>query len=168
MSTAQSTADNSNPVKVSLASFWKRLAAWVYDLLGALAVFILAMVVGLILANIVAYPLDSSGEEVSQALNGSPLWAIYLLACVQYFYAWCWVKGGQTLGMRTWRLKLCKPDGSHLSWKEAYIRSLVSLGGISTLWCLFDKEKRGLQDLVVDARVVQLPKEQKKPQQPII
>ena len=70
--------------------------------------------------------------------------------------------------MRTWRLKLCKPDGSHLSWKEAYIRSLVSLGGISTLWCLFDKEKRGLQDLVVDARVVQLPKEQKKPQQPII
>ena len=166
MIVAQPGSTRSSPVQVTLASFWKRLAAWVYDLLGALAVFILAIVVGLIVVNIALWVENS--EQVSKSLNGNPLWAIYLVACIQYFYVCCWVKGGQTLGMRTWRLKLCKPDGKHLTWKEAYIRSFASLGGASIIWCLFDKENRGLHDLVVNSRVVQLPKEPNKPQQPII
>lgn len=166
MTAAQPDLNSATPMQVTLASFWKRIAAWIYDLLGALAVFILAMVVGLIIINAALWLEDS--ESVSKSLNANPLWAVYLIACVQYFYVWCWVRGGQTLGMRTWRLKLCKPDGQHLTWKEAYIRSFASLGGLSNIWCLFDKQKRGLHDLAVNSRVVQLPKEIKGPQQPII
>ena len=161
-------AANSEKLSVSLAPFWKRLFAWVYDLLGGLAVFILAFVVGYLLIYIVSLPWASDGQSVSKALTNNPLWAIYLLLCVQYYYAWCWVKGGQTVGMRAWRLKVCKPDGAHLSWKEAYIRTIASLGGLSTCWSILDKEKRGIQDIIVDSRVVLLPKSYQKQDKPLI
>jgi len=163
--------------EVSLASFWKRLAAWIYDLLGAVAVFILALVTGYLLIYILSLPWAEPGGAVSNELNANPLsnqlnnnplWLIYLAASVQYYYVWCWVKGGQTVGMRAWRLKICKPNGELLSWREAYLRSFASLGGLSLLWSLFDREKRGLQDLVCDSRVVQLPKSNNKSQKPLI
>ncbi|WP_196137461.1 RDD family protein [Aliikangiella sp. G2MR2-5] len=155
-------------VEVTLASCWKRIIAWVYDLLGGLAVFILALVIGLLASTLIALPFGYSGAEVSQSLSNNPLWLVYIFACVQYYYVWCWVKGGQTVGMRTWRLKLCKPDGQLLTWQEGYIRSFASLGGIGTLWCIVDKENRGLQDLACDSRVVLLPKESRKKEKPLL
>ena len=164
-----SSANHSNPVQVTLAPFWKRLFAWVYDLLGGLAVFILAMVVGYLGFYLISLPWFDSTEQVSQTLSNSLIWIIYLVACVQYYYAWCWVKGGQTVGMRAWRLKVCKPDGSPLSWKDAYIRTFTSLGGISNIWSIVDKEKRGLHDFACDSRVVLLPKNyHKKEDKPLI
>ncbi len=170
MSTSSNVSNNSQTSKitVTLASFWKRLIAWVYDLLGGLAVFILALVLGYLIVYIVSMPWVENAEQVSSWLSSSIIWPVYLFLCVQYFYAWCWVKGGQSLGMRTWRLKICKPNGDLLTWKEAYIRTIVSLGGIGTLWCLVDDEKRGLQDIAINSRVVQLPKGFNQPQKPLI
>ncbi len=156
------------PVQVTLASFGKKLIAWVYDLLGALAIFILSLVVGYLLVLIITLPWAENSEAVSALLSQNPLWLIYLAASVQYYYVWCWVKGGQTVGMKTWRLKLCKPDGSLLSWKEAYIRSFISLGGLAIFWSLFDSEKRGIHDIFCDSRVVLLPKDNKKQDKPLI
>ncbi|TQV86564.1 RDD family protein [Aliikangiella coralliicola] len=168
MSKKQPASATKNLLQVSLAPFWKRLAAWIYDLLGGLAVFILALSVGLLIAYLVTLPWAENGAAVSSALSNNPLWLIYILACVQYYYVWCWVKGGQTVGMRAWNLKICRPNGEHLSWKEAYIRSIASIGGLGTLWCLIDKEKRGLQDLSCDSRVIVLPKGYGKEQKPLI
>ena len=164
MTKSQSTAK----LSVSLAPFWKRLAAWIYDLLGALAVFILALVVGYLFIYLVSSPWIDDGESLAISINQNPLWALYLFIAVQYYYVWCWVKGGQTLGMKTWQIKLCKPDGQHLSWREAYIRSFVSLGGLGQIWGLFDKQNRGVQDIICDCRVVQLPKTNRKPDKPLI
>ena len=158
----------SQKLTVTLASFWKRLIAWVYDLLGGFAVAILAFVVGYVVLFIITMPWVENAQALSEKVSNNPLWAIYLLLCVQYYYAWCWVKGGQTVGMKTWRLKLCKPDGSHLTWKEAYLRSSLSLGGIAQLWSLFDKENRGWHDIACDSRVVQLPKGYQKQEKPLI
>ncbi|WP_444998114.1 RDD family protein [Aliikangiella sp. IMCC44359] len=161
---------NISPPKlvVTLAPFGKKLIAWVYDLLGALAVFILALVVGYIVIYLVTLPWFDSGETLSKSIYNNPLWLIYNIACVQYYYVWCWVKGGQTIGMKTWHLKLCKPDGNNLTWKEAYLRSLFSLGGIAIIWGIFDKENRGFHDLICNSRVVQLPKDFNKNKQPLI
>lgn len=158
------SAHQNSTVQVTLAPFWKRLFAWVYDLLGGLAVFILALAIGLLVAWAVTYPWIEDGHSVSDSLNSNPLWFLFLLTSVQYYYAWCWVKGGQTVGMRAWRLKICKPDGQHLNWKEAYIRTFASLGGVSTIWSIFDKEKRGLQDIAINSRVILLPKGYEKEQ----
>lgn len=161
-------SDTPTSIKVSLAPFWKRLAAWVYDLLGGLAVFILSLVAGYLLIYFVTLPWLNNGEALSHHLYTNPLWAIYIFACIQYYYCWCWVKGGQTVGMRTWHLKLCKPSGEHLNWKEAYYRSFLSFGGLANLWCLLDSEKRGWHDIVCHSRVVVLPKHYGRANKPLI
>ncbi|WP_185964276.1 RDD family protein [Aliikangiella marina] len=168
MSQTLDQKQSSPKLTVKLAPFWKKFGAWVYDLLGALAVFILAMVVGYVIIFIMTIPWIENGQALSKALYMNPLWSIYLFASVQYYYVWCWVKGGQTMGMKTWRLKLCKPDGSHLTWKEAYIRSFASLGGLSQIWGIVDKENRGIHDFIFDTRVVELPKDYTKENKPII
>ena len=160
MSQPSKTADK--PITVTLASFWRKLAAWVYDLLGAIAVFILALLVGYIVISLVSILLESS-DNLSNQLSNNPLWIFYLAASVQYYYVWCWVKGGQTVGMRAWHLKLCKPDGQLLSWKEAYYRSFLSLGGVAQVWSLIDKENRGAQDIPFNSRIILLPKNFYKP-----
>jgi len=161
VSSPASTAEqNSNTaIPVTLASFWKRLFAWIYDLLGALGIFILALALGQLFLFIVTKPWISDFSQFSQATSKSVFWGFYLFLCVQYYYVWCWVKGGQTVGMKAWKLQLYKTDGSLLSWREAYIRSFMSLGGISNLWCLIDSQKRGLHDLIFDTRVIELPKD---------
>lgn len=155
-------------VSVTLAPFWKKLAAWVYDLLGALAVFILALAVGLAVIHLIATPWVEDRSALSAGLYSNPLWAVYLFACVQYYYVWCWVKGGQTMGMKTWRLKVCKQDGALLTWKEAYIRSFASLAGVSQIWSIIDGEHRGLHDFIFDTRIVELPKDSLKQDKPLI
>ena len=158
MSSNSSESPYSAPTNVTLASFWKRLFAWFYDLLGALGIFILALSLGELLLFIITLPFVDDFTSVSQAASQSFFWGLYLFAAVQYYYVWCWVKGGQTVGMKAWKLQLYRADGQLLNWKEAYVRSFVSLGGISNLWSLVDSEKRGLHDLVYDTRVVELPK----------
>ncbi len=153
-----SSSDDKTPTEVTLASFWKRLFAWVYDLLGAFGIFILALTIGQIILYLISLPFVDDFVPISQAASQSFWWGLYLFASVQYYYVWCWVKGGQTVGMKAWKLQLFRVDGQLLSWKEAYLRSFASLGGISNLWSLIDKENRGLHDLVFDTRVVELPK----------
>ena len=159
MSLIPSSSDNNTPTEVTLASFWKRLFAWVYDLLGALGIFVLALTIGQIVLYLVSLPFIDDFASISQAASQNFFWGLYLFVAVQYYYVWCWVKGGQTVGMKAWKLQLYRSNGELLSWKEAYIRSFASLGGISNLWCLIDKQNRGLQDLVFDTIVVELPKE---------
>ena len=156
---AKTSNKQEQPVSVTLASFWKRLFAWVYDLLGALGVFILALAIGQSVLYLVTLPWVDDFNQVSTDASKNVLWGVYLFLSVQYYYVWCWVKGGQTVGMKTWRLQLYKTDGSLLTWKEAYIRSFLSLAGLANLWSLLDSENRGWHDFVFDTRVVELPKD---------
>jgi len=156
-STQQS--ETHQPTQVTLASFWKRLFAWIYDLLGALGIFILAVVIGLLILKIATLPWVDDFGSVSAGASNNVFWWIYLFSSVQYYYVWCWVKGGQTVGMKAWRLQLYKADGSLLNWKEAYIRSFLSFAGLANIWCLFDRENRGWHDLAFNTRVVELPKD---------
>ena len=149
---------NQPATQVTLAPFWKRLFAWVYDLLGALGIFVLALVIGQIIIYLASIPFADDFNSVALATSTNFLWGAYLFACVQYYYVWCWVKGGQTVGMKAWRLQVYKSNGDLLTFKEAYIRSFLSLGGLSSLWVLIDKENRGLQDFYTDSRVIELPK----------
>ena len=76
------------------ASLSRRLAALFYDSLLLLAVYFIAT----------AILLPLTGGEAIEANN--PLLTSYLLFISFFFYAWFWVHGGQTLGMRSWRLQL--------------------------------------------------------------
>jgi uncharacterized RDD family membrane protein YckC len=151
-----------------MASPWKRVFAWVYDLLPAAGVFVLTLVVGLLLANVIF--LDLPADQVSALIYNHPIWWLFLASGTAFYYLYCWQKGGQTVGLRTWQLKLVNANGVNLTYGQSIIRAIASLGGIGNLWAFIDGENRGWQDIIVDAYLVQLPKQAKtaEEQKPLI
>lgn len=148
------------------ASFLKRLGAMIYDLLLALAVYMIAGTLGFgvftLLVNTGLIAMDGA-EHVSDLLNGTPLylglyqlWSFVWVAC---FYAIFWSRGGQTLGMRAWRLKVQHPNGQNLSFVTALARVVWSLLGLGNLRILIDGDKLALQDVFTRSEVVMLSKE---------
>lgn len=60
-----------------------------------------------------------------------------------------WQRGGQTMGMRPWRLIVVNRDGKTASLQSLCLRYAVASlsGGLVLLWCLVDGQKRGLHDI---------------------
>lgn len=117
-----------------------RLVAMTYDALPVAALLFVSSVVLLLL---------HAGEP---AAPGS-VWAVFSILvywCVAGCYAvLSWRRGGQTMGMRPWRLLVVNVDGKNAGFKALCLRyGIASLSiGLALLWCLFDEKKRGLHDL---------------------
>ncbi|MGB0893357.1 MAG: RDD family protein [Parashewanella sp.] len=148
------------------ASFLRRLGAIIYDLLLAVAVYMVAGAIGfgVFVALVKTGLISTHGYEVvSDALTYVPVYKgvyqFWLAVTVASFYAVFWSKGGQTLGMRAWRLKVQHPNGQSLSLITAYARVVWSLLGIGNFFILISKEKLALQDQMTRSEVVQLSKE---------
>jgi uncharacterized RDD family membrane protein YckC len=102
----------------------RRLAALLYDVLLSIA---LAFV-----ATFTLLPL-SGGEAIlssKQGLAGHFYHALLFLLLFGYF-GLCWTRGGQTLGMRAWRIRLQAADGRRLNWADALVR--FTIGAAFTL-----------------------------------
>ena len=83
--------------------------------------------------------------------SGNYFYLSYLLFISYGYFAWPWTHGGQTLGMRAWRIQLLTPDGLPADWKAVSLRfifSLISWGaaGAGFLWALFDKRRLAFHD----------------------
>ena len=50
---------------------------------------------------------------------------VWLFILLGFYFAWFWTHGGQTLAMKTWRIKLIRKDGATLSWQQAVMRYLL-------------------------------------------
>ena len=154
---------NSEHANFPRAGFFRRLGAAIYDLLLAVAVYMCAGAIGFGFF----FGLHSAGlipmngfEHISDALHGTPLYKgfyqLWLAICVAGFYALFWSRGGQTLGMRAWRLKVQHPNGQNLSFITAFARLIWSLLGIGNLWILINGDKLALQDTMTRSEVVVL------------
>lgn len=138
------------------AGLARRLAALLYDSLLLLALWFLTS----------ALLLAASGGLLSQP--DRPLWLLVLLRAslllvTFLFWAGFWTHGGQTLGMRAWRLKLVDTDGGPVSWRQAVLRCLAALLslvplGLGYLWILLDPQRRAWHDRLSGTRIVVLPK----------
>ncbi|RUO29441.1 RDD family protein [Aliidiomarina sanyensis] len=141
------------------AGFWRRIGAIIYDLLVITAVIMfaagagLAVVVGLEVAGLITL---AEGQDHAGVVQGNPLFTLYIIGVIILFYAGFWRRGGQTLGMRAWRMRVQNTDGSRVSWKQALIRTLTALLGLGNFWVLFSREKLALQDKVAGCEVVVL------------
>ncbi len=146
------------------AGFRRRFGAWVYDVLLAISVYILAGVI----SSIVLHLLVSNNiisqknyqHEIDVLLNTpwliviNEIWKLFWVA---FFFVYFWSKSGQTLGMRAWRLRVQNQDGRLISKKTAIKRLLPTLLGLGNLWVLFDrKNKLSLQDKLTNTEVVRL------------
>lgn len=133
------------------AGLFRRLAALFYDSLLLLATLFIAT----------ALVLLFSDGEASRPNN--PLYSMYLLFISFFFYAWFWMHGGQTLGMRSWRLQLRGIQGKPVTWWHLLLRFMVAipsaaLFGLGYLWMLVDKDKLTWHDRYSETCVVQLDK----------
>lgn len=113
----------SEPSVFPLAGLLRRLAAIGYDclLLAGVLFVATALALGLMVALV--------GDPAAQAhnpLSGNPFFRTYLLLVCFFFYGGFWVYGGQTLGMRAWRLRVCRRDGRGIDWWRALLRFLVA------------------------------------------
>ena len=104
------------PELILPAPLWRRLAAAVYDGLLLIALWMVTLL-------LVCLPLNSAlGLKPGNAMNRG-----LLLAVALGFFVWFWTRGGQTLGMRAWRLQLRRADGALLRLPVAVVRGTAML-----------------------------------------
>lgn len=106
----------SNPVTCPL---WRRLTALVYDLLAVVAI---VMVVGYVCQRITGGALISTEGHAHIAWWYQPVQALVVSA---YFVA-SWMRGGQTLGMRPWRIRVTTADGGSVKFGQALLRLVAA------------------------------------------
>jgi len=74
----------------------------------------------------------------------------------------CWVRSGQTLPMKTWRIRLVTEQGKPLAVGRAFQRYLLAvpsvLSGIGVLWALVDRDRQFLHDRLAGTRIVRVDK----------
>ena len=128
----------------------RRLGAMAYDALLLLALLML-----------LSYPYVWLTGGDKPGLLVKTLYQLYLLSICFIFYAGFWTHGGQTLGMRAWRLKVVRNGGGTVGWALAMKRfglawiSLLCLG-LGFLWILFDRDKLAWHDKWSGTRVILL------------
>lgn len=91
----------------------RRLASLVYE--GVL-LFGVVMVAGLFFAGL---------TQQRHALQGKPALQATLFVVIGAYLVWSWTHGGQTLAMKTWKLRLECVDGSPVGLPRALVRYLL-------------------------------------------
>lgn len=143
------------PIDLSQAAspgLLRRLAAIGYDLMLLAGVLVLAAALA---------TLASGGQPITGPAR--LLFQGYLLLVCYLYFTWQWTKGGQTLGMRAWRLKLLRDDGRLPGWGDALIRLLLAVPsllplGLGLLWSLLDPDRLAWHDRLSHTRLVLIRK----------
>lgn len=159
--------DKVNPGKIDLSNakipgLFRRVGAIVYDSMLVSAVVFAAFAL-LYLPLAVGFGI----VDINDTGHYKYLFFIYMIAAGVGFHIWFWTHGGQTLGMRTWSMKLFSQDGGKVSLRQALVRYLMAIVsllafGLGFLWIWFDKEKRSWHDMVSGTRLVSTTKSQSK------
>lgn len=131
------------------AGLLKRLAAMFYDSLLLLGVWFIASAVAL------------AGNHGEPLRGLHPLFTLYLLAVTICFFGWFWRHGGQTLGMRAWKLRLENELPGNITWLQVVLRCLaaipsLALGGLGYWWMLWSPDKHTWHDRFSHTRMVDI------------
>lgn len=131
--------------------FKRRMGGVLYEALAVTALWMLASAIVTALFG--------------SATDGAPRALLQLLAfaTVSGYFIWCWSHGGQTLAMKTWRIRVTDDQGGALNATAALRRYLlacagVGLAGIGLWWALWDAEGQFLHDRLGGTRLTLLEK----------
>jgi uncharacterized RDD family membrane protein YckC len=136
------------------AGFGRRVAALVYDLL-LLAALLMIFTGGAL--------FFTHGAAVVPATAGAWVYAYRagLIGVIGGYYLINWLRSGQTLGMRAWRLRVVTEEGRPLALKAAVLRAVFGAlawmpAALGVLWLYVDPDHLALHDRWSKTRVIHL------------
>ena len=140
----------STQIQRDAAGLARRLASLTYELLLLAAVLLAGCLPAVMLAERYAPPAPRA------MLQG---WVVFLCG---FYFIWQWLNGGQTLPMKTWRIRLVAAGGEPLGLRRALRRYVLAwIGtaacGIGFWWALFDRDGQFLHDRLSGTRIVRVP-----------
>jgi uncharacterized RDD family membrane protein YckC len=128
----------------------------VYDLLPLLALWIIGSGLWML-----AFHRGDDLQHLASALR-SPLDRavrdLLLLALSAAYFVVSWVRVGATIGMRAWKLRLARDDGTRLDVRTALLRCALALLSLAALgagfwYAWFDPERRTWHDRMCGTRM---------------
>ena len=130
----------------------RRLGSLLYE-----ALVILALSIFLFILPVAIF------AGLTQRMPGTAVLWFYLLTLLGTYFVWCWARAGQTLAMKTWRLRLLDAQsGRPLRPLQAIVRYgmgwLCWPTGLALLWSFIDPDRQFLHDRIAGSRIVQIPK----------
>ena len=140
-----------NAIALPPAPFFARIAAMVYELLLATAV--------VFVASFIIIPVVGEMHAPWQR----HLFQVYILGVLFAYFSAFWMRSGQTLAMKTWRIRLVNLRGDPISFKQAVLRFALAIVGLVLVgagffWALFDRDKQFLHDRIAGTRLVRVPR----------
>ena len=140
-----------NAIALPAASFLTRIAAMVYELLLVTAV--------LFVASLPFLYLVGNAETGWRHL----VFQLYLTGVLFAYFSAFWMRSGQTLAMKTWRIRLVRLDGGRLTLRQSALRFALALAGLLLAgagfwWALFDRDRQFLHDRLAGTRLVRVPR----------
>lgn len=134
------------------AGLVRRLMAIIYDLILLLALLFITTAIAMAFNR-------GNAIEPGQALYPYYVSGLFVVSFV--FYGWFWTHGGQTLGMKTWKMKLQQVNGRALTWRLALIRFITAIfswsaAGLGFLWSLFHPRRCTWHDIASNSVLIDL------------
>jgi uncharacterized RDD family membrane protein YckC len=126
----------------------KRLLSTMYEALLAFAVAFFAAL---------AFYGATQGRLVGETRL---LFQAYVFLALGVYFIACWTRGGRTLPMQTWRMRIVRRDGAPVEVRRAALRyalawiSLLALGA-GFLWAWLDRDRQFLHDRLAGTRIVE-------------
>ncbi len=124
----------------------RRLACMAYDSMLLIAIFFFATMPLVMMA----------GSDLGA---NNPFFFLYLLTITLLYFCWFWTHGGQTLGMKTWKISIYSDAGDAVTLIQALSRFVLallglSLAGLGFWWALVDRDGLTLHDRISGTRLL--------------
>lgn len=133
------------------ANLTRRLGALMYDFLIVVALWMFAG-----FARLPFVEADAMTDHAGPAFQSG------LFILTFGFFAFFWLRTGQTLGMQAWRIRVQSEDGTAMSPTQALMRFIcatvsISSAGLGYFWMLISKSNKTWHDQFSDTVVVYVP-----------
>ncbi len=150
------------PMKPDLPSpaLPRRLIALLYDVFLVLPLMMASVAAAMGLQSL--FTGEGAGDLGTPALHPQLVQLIAWLSAAAFFLSF-WLKGGQTLGMQAWRIRLVRANGAEVTFGQALLRALcatlsAACLGAGYLWSLIDRDNSYWHDYLSRTQLVLLPK----------
>lgn len=130
------------------ARYTRRLASLLYEAVLQIGV----------IGVLVLFPQAVLAMALEQTLPPALLW-LHLFIIELLYFSWFWSHGGQTVAMKTWKIRLVSQHGHGLNFRQAVLRQLLCwfsllCFGLGILWALFDRDGQFLHDRLLGYRLI--------------